>query len=76
LFDYDKTDVSRELASGVTYRIDRMNTVGVSQSYDLSNDRLADLDYTWYRNLHCWQATITYRAKRDEIKFDLSITRW
>ncbi|MDF2572353.1 MAG: lptD 2, partial [Sporomusa sp.] len=76
LFEYDSTDLSRELTSGINYKIDRMNTIGVRQSYDLDNKRLADVDYTWFRNLHCWQAEITYRAKRDEIKFNISTTRW
>ncbi|WP_371372147.1 LPS-assembly protein LptD [Sporomusa aerivorans] len=76
IFEYDKTDLSRELASGFTYKLDRMNSIGISQSYDLDNKRVEDLDYTWYRNLHCWQASITYRAKRDQIKFDVTTTRW
>lgn len=76
LFDYDKTDVSRELASGFLYKIDKVNSIGVIQSYDLDKHKVADMDYTWYRSLHCWQATITYRAERHQIRFDLSATRW
>jgi len=76
LFDYDTDDISRELAAGFTYKIDRMNTISVKQSYDLDNSRLADVDYIWYRNLHCWEAKLTYRAKRDQIKFDISAIRW
>lgn len=76
LFAYGSTSVSRELASGFSYKIDKMNTISVAQSYDLNAQKVADLDYTWNRNLHCWQATITYRAKREQIRFDLSTTRW
>ncbi|WP_373325445.1 LPS-assembly protein LptD [Sporomusa paucivorans] len=76
LFEYDSDDLSRELVSGFTYKIDKMNTIGVRHSYDLDNKRVEDVDYTWYRNLHCWQAAITYRAERDQIKFDISTTRW
>ncbi len=76
LFDYDSTAVSRELASGFVYKIDKMNSIGVSQSYDLNAHKVYDMDYTWYRNLHCWTATITYRAERHQLRFDLSTTRW
>ncbi|SMC38985.1 LPS-assembly protein LptD [Sporomusa malonica] len=76
LFEYDQTDLSRELASGFTYKIDKMNAIGVSHSYDLDNDKVADIDYSWYRNLHCWEAKVTYRAKRDQIRFDVSTVKW
>ena len=26
------------------------------------NSRLADVDYIWYWNLHCWEAKFTYRV--------------
>ncbi len=76
LFEYDTDEINRELAAGFTYKIDRMNTIGISQSYDMDTDRLADVDYVWYRNLHCWEAKLTYRAKRDQIKFDVSTIKW
>lgn len=76
LFEYDQADLRRELDTGFTYKIDHMNAIGINRSYDMDNKRVEDLDYTWYRNLHCWQATITYRAKRDQIRFDVSTTRW
>lgn len=76
LFNYNATDMARELDQGFTYKIDKMNTIGFRQSYDLSNKKIYDQDYTWYRNLHCWQATITYRAKRQQLTWDLSTTRW
>jgi methionine-rich copper-binding protein CopC len=76
LFNYDAADMAREFDLGFTYKIDRMNSIGYRQSYDLENQRIYDQDYTWYRNLHCWQATITYRAKRQQFIWDLSTTRW
>ncbi|GMB01280.1 LPS-assembly protein LptD [Pelosinus sp. IPA-1] len=76
LFNYNTADMAREFDAGFTYKIDKMNTVGFRQSYDLNNNKVYDQDYTWYRNLHCWQATVTYRAKRHQINFDISTTRW
>lgn len=71
LFDFNNVDLNRELNSGISYRIDKMNTITYSQSYDLDNKTIYDQDYTWSRNLHCWQADITYRAERDEIRVKL-----
>lgn len=76
LFNYDSADMAREGDLGFTYKIDNMNTIGFRQSYDLNNNKIYDQDYTWYRNLHCWQATFTYRAKRKEFKWDFAVTRW
>jgi hypothetical protein len=76
LFNYNAADMAREAALGFIYKIDKMNSFGVRESYDLVNKRIYDQDYTWYRNLHCWQAAITYRAKRRQFKFDISTTRW
>jgi len=76
LFSYDSDDMNRELDTGFTYKIDKMNTIGITRNYDLDKKRVEDLDYTWYRNLHCWQAAITYKSKEDKIKFDITTTRW
>lgn len=76
LFNYDSADVAKELASGISYRIDKNNTLAVVQSYDLENSRTADMDYTWYRDLHCWQMALTYREKRDELKVKFDVTHW
>ncbi len=76
LFAYNQTDLSRELDVGFTYKIDRLNSIGFSQSYDLVNNHVYDQDYTWYRNLHCWQADITWRARRHQLIWNVSTIRW
>lgn len=76
LFEYDTDEINRELVAGFAYKIDRMNTISIEQSYDMDEDRLADVDYVWYRNLHCWEAKVTYRAKRDQIKLDISTIKF
>jgi len=76
VFEYNSVDLSKELKLGLNYRIDNMNAITYSQSYDLENHRIHDEDYIWHRNLHCWQLDITYRAKRDQIKFNLNTTHW
>lgn len=76
LFNYDSDDLSRELITGLTYAIDDKNSLSFVQRYDLDNSRVYDQDYTWYHDLHCLKASLTYRAKREEIKFRIGIKEW
>lgn len=76
LFDYNSDDLGESVTSGFTYRFDKMNAIGLSQSYDLVNHRIYDRDVTWYRNLHCWQADFTYRIERKQWRWDISVARW
>ncbi|MDR7866242.1 MAG: LPS-assembly protein LptD [Sporomusaceae bacterium] len=66
LFDYGSNALGRQLDLGFSYTFDRLNTISFVQTYDVKNNSVYDQDVTWYRNLHCWQATITYRIKRSE----------
>ena len=75
-YEYDKIDTSRQIASGFMYKIDKMNSVGVKMEYDVGLQKVDDVDYVWKRNLHCWEADITYRAKRDELNVKISTMTW
>lgn len=76
LFAYDSSDLAKQLTTGFSYRIDRKNVIALNQTYDMSTHQVHDQDWTWTHNLHCWQADITYRAKRHEWQCDLSTIRW
>ena len=76
LFDYNRTNVAKEMLYGFTYKIDRMNTVAFYQSYDLQNSRVYENYYTWYRNLHCWQMELQYKAKEKRLQWNISVLRW
>jgi|GEM_PF-938251 len=82
LFEYSSTSLGEELVGGFSYKIDRKNTVGFSQSYDLLTKRMYSNTYAWNRDLHCWQLAIAYTtyantaAKNNKITWDLSTTRF
>lgn len=76
VYEYDRIDSDRELNTGFMYKVDHMNSFGVKMNYYLDKDRVEDVDYTWRRNLHCWEADITYRAKREQITMKLSTIEW
>jgi lipopolysaccharide export system protein LptA len=68
LFAYDRPELAREGDFGFSYQIDRLNKVKLAWVYDIGYSRLYDADLTWSHNLHCWQADITYRFKRSQLK--------
>lgn len=76
LFNYNSTDMAQEGNVGFTYKIDKKNSVGVRERYDLTNHEEYDRYYIWYRDLHCWQATFSYRTRDSSIHWELSTTRW
>lgn len=76
LFTFEEPKTSKELDLGVNYHIDHMNSISVRESYDLTSQRVTDIDYTWNRNLHCFEADITYRAKRDQVIVNFSTAKF
>lgn len=76
LFNYSVPDIVRELNYGFTYKIDRLNTIGVTYRYDTDKRALTDLNYTWYRNLHCWDWAITYKSKPQTWNWTMNIVHW
>jgi lipopolysaccharide assembly outer membrane protein LptD (OstA) len=75
-FVYDDVDAAREVVSGVKWQVDRLWNIGVATSYDLDQEQLTDIDYIVKRNLHCFEAQVTYREKRDEWKFHVNAIHW
>lgn len=76
LFNFNNDELAKELDLGFTYKMDQKNTLTVSQSYDLERNKTHDLDYTITHDMHCTQASLTYRAKREQWKFDIAMTKW
>lgn len=76
VYKYDEIDVPKEWTTGVMYKVDKLNSLGVEVSYDVDKSRIEDLDYIWKRNLHCLEAKIMYRAERDQVKVRLSVLDW
>lgn len=75
-YEFDRIDVAKEGRIGFMYQLDRLNGVGVKMRYDLEHGSTQDVDYTWRRNLHCFEADITYRVKRDELRVKVDAVKW
>lgn len=75
-YEFDRIDVAEEGKIGFMYQIDRLNGLGAKVRYDLEHGNTKDIDYTWRRNLHCFEADITYRAKRKEVRVKVDAVKW
>ncbi len=76
LFAYNRPEMAREGDLGFTYKIDPLNKLSLRWAYDIGYSRLYDADLTWSHNLHCWQADITYRFKRDKLQILFSTKKF
>lgn len=75
-YNYDRIDASREIFTGFTYKVDARNAATVRVDYDIDRSKVKDLDYIWRHNLHCVDADLMYRAKRDQWSLKLSTVEW
>lgn len=76
VFEYQKTDLTREFIAGAYYKADEKNRFSYALSYDLQNNRVYDRDVTWYHNMHCWQMGVTYRVNRQQVKVLVETAKW
>lgn len=75
-YQYDRLDTDKEILAGFIYRMDAKNSALVNMDYYVDSNRIKDMDYTWRHNLHCLDADLTYRAKRNQWNFKISTVEW
>ncbi len=75
-YEFDQIDIAHEGNIGFMYKLDPLNGLGVNMIMDVKLGNVTDVDYTWKRNLHCLEADITYRAKRDQLRMKVSVVEW
>ncbi|MBR6709936.1 MAG: LPS-assembly protein LptD, partial [Selenomonadaceae bacterium] len=76
LFRYGLDDYSKKLMTGLSYRMDKLDRFVVGLSYDTDNMKLKDVDYYWYRDIHCSQLVLRYRAKRKQWQIGWQFIPW
>lgn len=76
LFDYNVSDYSRALYTGLSYQLTEHDRIVCGTAYDLDRRTLGDVDYYWYHDMHCVQLITRYRAKRDSWSVRLNFTPW
>lgn len=75
-FNFDDPGKENELVANLDYQLDQYWKIGVSANYDLDANRYTDLDYTVTRKLHCFEAKVTWREKRDELNWSIDLAEF
>ncbi|MBQ7704195.1 MAG: LPS-assembly protein LptD [Selenomonadaceae bacterium] len=76
LYDFDTDSYSNKFSTGVSYRLTDKDRFVVGLKFDTERGTLQDVDYYWYRDLHCSTAILRWRAKRDELEARWQFTPW
>lgn len=76
LYDFDADSYSNKFSTGVSYRLTDKDRIVAGLKFDTSRGTLEDVDYYWYRDLHCSTAIIRWRAKRDKVEARWQFTPW
>lgn len=77
LFEYENADdYSSKLSMGISYKLTEKDRFVIGMKYNTEGGGLADVDYYWYRDLHCSTAILRWRAKRKKFEVRWQFTPW
>ena len=76
LYDFDLDSYSSKFLAGVSYRLTDKDRFVVGMKFDTENQSLQDVDYYWFRDLHCSTAVIRWRQKRHKVEARWQFTPW
>ena len=77
LYEYDNPDsFSSKFLAGVSYRLTDKDRFVVGLKYSAESGEFEDIDYYWYRDLHCSTAILRWRAKRKKFECRWQFTPW
>ncbi len=77
LFEYDNPDASSsKFLAGISYRLTDKDRFVIGWKYSTEGHSFEDIDYYWYRDLHCSTAILRWRAKRKKFECHWQFTPW
>ena len=77
LYEYDNPDsYSSKFSAGISYKLTDKDRFVIGWKYNTEAGSLEDIDYYWFRDLHCSTAIVRWRAKRKKIEVRWHFTPW
>ena len=77
LFEYENSDsYSSKFLAGISYQLTPKDRFVIGLKYNTEGGTLEDVDYYWYRDLHCSTAVLRWRAKRKKFEMHWQFTPW
>lgn len=76
LYNFGLEDYAKRFETGISYRLTDKDRFVAGLRYDLDSGSLKDVDFYWYRDLHCSTAIIRWRHKRKKMEVHWQFTPW
>ena len=76
LYAFDNDSFSHKFLTGISYRITDKDRIVAGLKFNTASGSLEDVDYYWFRDLHCSTAILRWRAKRKEFEARWQFTPW
>ena len=77
LFEYSNSDsYSSKISAGISYQLTDKDRFVIGLRYNAEGGTLEDVDYYWFRDLHCSTAVMRWRAKRKKFEMHWQFTPW
>lgn len=76
VFKFDVDDYSKRFSMGVSYRMTRSDRFVAGYKWDVGAKTLKDIDWYWFRDMHCAEMIVRYRPKKDSYSVTLQFTPW
>ncbi len=77
LYEYSNSDsYSSKFLAGISYQLTPKDRFVIGVKYNTEGGTLEDVDYYWFRDLHCSTAVMRWRAKRKKLEVHWQFTPW
>ena len=63
-YPFDTVEIHRNLSMGASLRLTNLDTFIINTQRDVQTGELRYVDYTWYRDMHSFTGSLTYRSKQ------------
>lgn len=71
-YPFDRDNNTEKFYTGMSWKATRLDTFSVSFVQNMKTHEWTDVNYTYHRDLHSFDAWITYKSKQDE--WDIMVT--
>lgn len=68
-YPFDTIDVRHNLYYGASVKVSRLDRVGLSVQKDMQSKETRYVDITWYRDMHSFDGSLTYRTKQHKWEY-------
>lgn len=76
LYEYNNDSYSSKFLAGISYKLTDKDRFVIGMKYNADDSKVEDIDYYWFRDLHCSTAVLRWRAKRHKWEVHWQFTPW